>query len=83
MGMDDPSPREAHRALDIIGIEPPSQQPQSGLSPTQISGVPCEQLSRLPEVLAHEPHQIRENALLTAGGAVAVVQEQDHRPGAA
>jgi hypothetical protein len=34
-------------------------------------------------VLAHEPHQIGEHALLTAGGAVAVVQEQDHRPGAA
>ena len=54
-----------------------------GASAPQDRAVAVEQLRLLAQVLAHEPQQIVDDALLAAGRAVAVVQEEDHEQGKA
>ena len=80
--MDDPRPGAADRGGDVVGREPAAQQRHRGARAPQRGAVALEQLGLLAQVLAHEPQEVLDRALLAAGGAVAVVQEEDHGCGA-
>jgi GT2 family glycosyltransferase len=72
-------PRLAHRSSHLLRLKAPPQQPGRRPAPPELDRVPGEQLCGLRQPLAHEPHQVVNHTFLPAGGAVAVVQEQDHR----
>ena len=82
MRVHDTSPALPHGAPDLVGVEPATQQAERGTSAAELLGGACEQLDRFAEALAHEPQQVLDDALLAAGRAVAVVQEENHRIGA-
>ena len=63
------------------GPEPAAQQPRGGAALESVDGVALEHLDVLAEVLADQPRQVLDRALLAAGDAVAVVEEQDHGGG--
>jgi hypothetical protein len=58
--------------------QPAAQQPRGGVRRAELGRVARQQLRRLAEVLAHQPHQVLDHALLAAGRAIAVMEEQDH-----
>ena len=74
---------EAYGLADLGGPHTTPQQRRRRLGTRQRAGVTREQLGRLTELLAHEPHQVLHDPLLPAGRAIAVVQEQDHLVAAA
>ena len=69
---------QPHGTADVSRLDAAAQQPQSRLRAGQGPRAALEQLRVLAHVLAHKPHQILHDPLLSARGAVAVVQEQDH-----
>ncbi len=71
--------READRAAHLRGREAAAQQPDRRARPSHRRRVSREQLRRLVQMLADQPQQVLHHALLAAGGAVAVVQKEDHR----
>ena len=79
----DPRRAEAYRLADLGGPYPAPQQSGPRRRTRKRARAAREQLRRLAQLLAHEPHQVLHNALLAAGRAIAVVQEQDHRVAAA
>ena len=62
------------------GAQPAAQHRRRGRAAAAERGrVALEHLGVLAQVLADQPREVLDRALLAAGGAVAVVQEQDHR----
>ena len=70
---------QADGAGDLVGVQAAAQQAERRAATAQLGRGAREQLGRLVELLADEPQQVLHGALLAAGRAVAVVQEQDHR----
>ena len=67
-------------ARDVLGAQPAAQQPAAARPRARERGrVALEHLGLLAQVLADEPGVVLDRALLAAGDAVAVVQEEDHR----
>ncbi len=79
VGVDDPRPAEPDRGRDLRGPLAPAQQRAGRARPANRRRVAAQQLRLLAEMVLHEPHQILDGTLLATGGAVAVVQEEDHR----
>ena len=73
--MHDPGAAEPDRAGDVAGLQSPAQQPGRRSTAPERGRVSLQQLGGLAQVLAHEPLQILDGALLAAGGAVLAVQE--------
>jgi hypothetical protein len=81
--VDDTRLGKLDRASHLLGPQAAAQQPDRRAAPSEPRRGAGEQLRRLAQVLAHEPQQVFHRALLAAGCAVAVVQEQNHPvPGA-
>jgi hypothetical protein len=78
VGVDDPRPGAAHGVADVRRIQAAAQQAGRRAGPPQRRGVALEQLGVLAQVLAGQPGQVLDRPLLPAGGAVPVVQEEDH-----
>ena len=78
VGVDDPRAAAPHRVAHLVRSEPAAQQPRRGLAAGQRRGVVLEHLGVLAELLADQPREVLDRALLATGDAVAVVQEQDH-----
>ena len=76
--VDDPRLRALDGPRHLVRIEAASQQAGGGAGSADPGAVAREQLRVLFEVLAGEPHEVVDDALLAAGRAVAVVQEEDH-----
>ena len=68
-----PCSGEPHRSRHVAGGQPAAEQAGRGVPATQRRRVPGQQLRGLAHVLAHEPQQILDDALLAACGAVTVV----------
>ena len=78
VGVHDARAGAAHRVRHLLGAEAAAQQPGGGAALRERGGVALEHLDVLAEVLADQPREVLDRALLPAGHAVAVVQEQDH-----
>ena len=78
VGVHDARAAAAHGVADLLRRQPAAQQAGRGARATELRAVAREQLRLLAEVLAHEPLEVGDDALLAAGRAVAVVQEEDH-----
>jgi len=78
VGVDDPRARAPHGLRDLVRAQAPGEHPGRGARPPERGGVTLEDLRVLAEPLADEPREVLDDALLTAGHAVAVVQEEDH-----
>ena len=76
--VDDPRARAPHRRGDVVGCQPAAQQPAAARRAAERRAVALQHLGVLAQVLAHEPREVLDHALLAAGRAVAVVQEEDH-----
>ena len=81
VSVDQPGARPPHGVRDLPRGLAAAQQPQRRLRPPGRRRVAGQQLGALAEVLTDEPQQILHHALLATGGAVAVMEEQDHRRG--
>ena len=81
VGMEHRGAGPSHGGGHLVGRQAAAQQPGGGPRPPHPGGVARQQLGALIELLAHQPDQVLERALLPAGRAVEVVQEEDHRPG--
>ena len=73
----------AHRGGDVVGRQAAAQQRDRRARAPQRRAVALEQLGLLAEVLAQQPQEVLDRALLAARDAVAVVQEEDHGRGKA
>jgi hypothetical protein len=80
VGVEDPRPGHAHRLCDILWVETPSKEAGGGARSAELARVACEQLHGLSEALADKLHQFVHDALLSTRRAIAVVQEENHRP---
>ncbi len=78
VGVDGAGARAADRVGDLLGAQAAAEQAGRGAGAPDPGAVAREQLGVLVEVLAHEPHEVLDGALLAAGRAVAVVEEEDH-----
>ncbi len=78
VSVDDARARASHGARDLIGREAAAQDPGRGAAATEQRRVAREQLGLLAEVLADQPQQVLDRALLAAALPVAVVEEEDH-----
>jgi hypothetical protein len=76
--VDDACARAPNRTHHRIGVVAAAQQMSCGRRGRGRPRVALEHLDRLAEVLAHEPGEVADRALLPALGAVAVVDEEDH-----
>ena len=65
-------------ARDLVGRRPPRSSAGRRAGAPEQRRVAFEQLGVLAEVLADQPQQVLDGALLAPGVPVAVVQEQDH-----
>ena len=72
------APLCAHGGGDLLGRQAAAEQPGRGARAADRRAVARQQPRVLAEVLAHEPEQVLDDALLAARRAVAVVQEEDH-----
>ena len=79
VGVDDAGAAAPHRLPDRVRLEAAAQQPGRGARRAQRERVAHEDLGLLAELVAHQPGEVLDRALLPAGRAVAVVQEQDQR----
>ena len=80
VGVDDARAAAADGRRDVAGLQAAAEQAGGGAGAAERRAVARQQLRVLAELLAHEPQQVVDGALLTADRAVAVVQEEDHRP---
>ena len=71
-------PRAAHRGGHVVGGEAAAQERHRRARAAQRGAVARQQLGLLAEVLAREPQEVVDRALLAPRDAVAVVQEEDH-----
>ena len=79
VGVDDARAGAPHGGGDLVRVaSPPRSRPRPRAPRPSAARVALEQLDLLAEVLAHEPGEVLDRALLAAGRAVAVVQEEDH-----
>ena len=78
MGVHHRGPGQAHRLGHFAGAETAAQQTRGRARRADLGGVARKQLRRLPHPLADDCEQLLDHALLAAGGAIAVVQEEDH-----
>ena len=79
VGVHDPRAGAADRVGDLLRAPPAAQEPRGGAARGRCVGaVALEELDLLAEVLAREPGEVADDALLPAGDAVAVVQDEDH-----
>ncbi len=76
--VDDARAGAPHGRRDLVRVQPAAQHPRRRASAAERGGVALEQLDVLAQVLAHEPREVLDHALLAAGRAVAVVQDEDH-----
>ena len=76
--VEDPGSAEANRLGHLLGAQAAAQQAERGAGDIETGRLALEQLGGLAELLADEPHQVPHDPLLPTGGAIAVVQEQDH-----
>ena len=76
--MDDPRAGASDRVGDLLGVAPAAQEPRGGTGAAVVGAVALEELDLLAEVLAREPGEVADDALLPARDAVAVVQDEDH-----
>ena len=83
VGVDDARPGPAHGPADVLGIKASTQQARGRTRVSQAGGVACQELGVFPQTRAHQPHEIVDRLLLAAGGAIAMVQKEDHGFGAA
>ena len=65
---------------DLLRPQAAAQHPAGGARTAQRRRVAREHLDLLAEMLANEPGEVLDGALLAAAGAVSIVQEQDHAP---
>ena len=70
-------------AATSSGARPPRSSATAARERPSVGAVALEQLDLLAQVLAHEPQEVLDRALLAARDAVAVVQEEDHGRGKA
>jgi hypothetical protein len=70
--------RAAHRGGHVVGVQAAAQQRHRRARAPERRAVAFEQLRLLAQVLAHQPQEVLDRALLAAGDPVAVVQEEDH-----
>jgi GT2 family glycosyltransferase len=77
VGVHDARPRAADGGGHVAGVEPALQQADRGATPAERGGVARDQLGVLAQALADQPQQVVDDPLLAAGGAIAVVQEED------
>ena len=78
VGVHDARAAAPHRAADAAGRSPPPSSPAAAV-PGQRLRVALEHGRRLAELGPDQPREVLDRALLPAGRAVAVVQEQDQR----
>jgi len=78
VGVDDPRSGALDGVRHLPRIQPAPQQPGGGPRPAEAGAVALEHRHRPAEVLAHEPLQVLDHPFLAAGGAVAVMNQQDH-----
>ncbi len=78
VGVDDPRAGASDRVGDLLGVAPAAQEPGGGTGAAVVGAVALEELHLLAEVLAREPGEVADDALLPARDAVAVVQDEDH-----
>ena len=78
VGVDHPRAVAAHGGGNAVGVQPAAQQARGRAPSPQRRRGAGKQLRPLAEALAHQPNQVVHHALLAAGGAIAVVQEQHH-----
>ena len=83
VGVDDARAGPPHRGRDLPRLQAAREQARRGLGTADRGRVALEDLDLLAEVLADEPGELLDDALLAAGHAVAVVQEEDHAAGEA
>jgi hypothetical protein len=76
--VDDPRAGPPDRRGDVVRLEPAAEHPDRRAAAAERRGVARQQLRVLTELLAHEPQEVVDRALLSPGRAVAVVQEEDH-----
>ena len=80
---DDARAGAAHGGGDVVGLQAAAQQRHGRARAPQRGAVALEQLDLLAQVLAQQPLQVLDGALLAARDPVAVVQEEDHGRGKA
>ena len=78
VGVDDAGTRSPDRGCDLVRFEPSAQQPRRRPRPADVRRAALEQFGVLAEPFAHQPLQFRDGTFLSAGAAIAMVQEQDH-----
>ena len=80
MGVHDAGARAPDGLRDLRRPQTAGEHARRGLRSPEPSRVALEDLRVLAEVLADEPCEVLDDALLPSGDAVAVVQEEDHAP---
>ena len=78
MGAHDARAGQADGGNDVARVQTAAQQRDRGPAAAEERAVVAEQLGLLVELLAHQPHEVLDGALLAARDPVAVVQEEDH-----
>ena len=78
VGVHDARARPANGGRDLLGRQSAAQHPGGRAPAAEHGRVALQQLDVLAEALARQPQEVRDGALLAAGGAVAVVQDEDH-----
>lgn len=77
MSVDDPRAGAPDGCRDVVRIEPAAQERDRRARTTEDGAVTLQQLGVLAQPLTDEPEEVVDSALLAAGGAISVVQEQD------
>ena len=83
VGADRARARAAHRGGHVVGRQAAAQQGDRRARAPERRAVARQQLDLLAQVLAREPQEVLDRALLAPRDAVAVVQEEDHGRGKA
>ena len=78
VGVDHARARAPDRGGDVVGVEPAAEQARRRPPAAERGGVAGDHLRVLAEPLADEPDEVVDRALLAAGRAVSVVEEEDH-----
>ncbi len=79
VGVDDAGAAPPDLGGHLAGVEPAPCQARRGCDAAEPARIAREQLGALSELVADEREQALDDPLLATGGAVAVVQEEDHR----
>ena len=69
-----------HNRYRVAGGEERAVEDLAWLIRTELCRVACEDLDVLAQLRADQPGEVLDGPFLPAGDAIAVVQEEDHRP---